>query len=442
MPRDTQYYDNLEIKPNASDEDIKKAYRKLAIKWHPDKNPDNKEEAEKKFKEISEAYGVLSDPEKKQRYDQFGKEGLGEGPSINPEDLFSHIFRTGGPFGGGHPFGGGFPFGGGSPFVGGSPFGGGNNFGFASGSPFGGGRRDSVQEEEFLVVPLPLTLEEMFRGGEKEISYKIKVGCEKCEESGSVDKKKNKCDRCGGQGKIGIRKVIGPNMMQQMIVDCDKCLGKGEKIENPCPSCNGKGFNEVEKKLKIPLRKNLKPNQKITVENKGHQIRKKKGNLILVVSEIPHSFYQRKNNDLLCVLKLSLAQATCGFIKTLKHPNGEDILLNYQQPINHEEIKIIPDMGFEKGNLVIQFEVELPENLVLTPEERNIIKERLSLSSQDKKILQEEKELEEKTKDKNNKYKTVQMISVEDYQRSHHSHSNSNTSDDEDDARQAQCQAQ
>jgi len=420
MPRDTQYYDILEVPTSASEDEIKKAYRKLAIKWHPDKNKDNKEEAEKKFKEISEAYGVLSDTEKKSRYDQFGKEGLGDGPGINPEDLFSSIFGRG--FAGFAS--GGFTGHGGMPFA---------------GAGFGGMRRE---EDEVLVIPVALTLEEMYNGVEKEINYKIKVGCEKCEESGSLDKKKKKCERCGGQGKIGIRKVIGPNMMQQMIVDCDKCFGKGESVENPCPHCHGKSYQEQEKKIKVPLRRQLKVNQKIIIENKGHQLKKKKNNLVLVVTEIPHSFYQRKNNDLFCQLKLSLAQATCGFIKTLKHPSGEEILLNYQQPINHEEVKIIPEMGFEKGNLVIQFDVELPETLTLTLEERNIMKERLSTSSKDKKILQEEKELENKMKTDKHKFKTANLISVEDYQRSASFNHHQQSDEEEDEPRGAQCQSQ
>lgn len=414
MVKDTQYYDILGISSNASEGEIKKAYRKLAIKWHPDKNKDNQKEAEKKFKEISEAYGILSDSEKRQMYDQFGKDGINEngGPGINPEDIFAQFFGDGGPFGGGgHPFMGG-PFGGGGhPFMGGS-FGGG-------GHPFM--RR---QQEEVLQVKVPLTLEEMYQGCIKEMKYQIKVGCEKCDETGNKNKKKSTCEECKGMGQVHLRRQVAPNMFQQMTRPCMKCQGSGEssKKGNECQKCNGKGFNLQEKKVKIPFKKNMKEGIRVTGEKGGHRMKNKRGDVIFVVTEIPHSFYQRKNNDLITVIKLSLAQATLGFTKTLKHLDGKDILLKYNQPINNDDVKVLPGLGFEKGNLIIKFEVNLPENLDIPESDRKLMKERLSTSTEDIKALEEEETIEKRVK-KGEDFKTSNMVSLEDFQRHYHSDS-------------------
>jgi len=418
MVKDTQYYNILNITPSATENEIKKAYRKLAMKWHPDKNKDNQKEAEKMFKEISEAYDVLSDPQKRKLYDQFGKDGINQngGPGINPADIFAQFFGGHGGGGHGHPFFGGH----GNPFFGGH------------GQGHGGDRRN----EEILQVNVPLTLEEMYNGCVKEMKYKIKVGCDKCNETGNKNKKKTSCAECNGMGQVHVRIQIGPGMIQQMTRPCEKCEGRGEssKKEDECKSCIGKGFTLQDKKVKIPFSKNMSSERRITGEKGGHRINGKKQDVLFIVSEIPNATFQRRNNDLITIIKLTLAQATLGFTKTLKHLDNKEILLKYKQPINHEDVKVLPGLGFEHGNLIIKFEVELPENLDIADDDRKLMKERLSTSTEDISALEKEEEIEKRIA-KGEKFKKSNIISLDDFQKHHQS-----TSDDREE--ESQCVAQ
>jgi len=381
MNSDTKLYDILGVTKNASEKEIKKAYRKLAVKHHPDKNPGNQQQAEIKFKEISEAYSILSDSEKRQKYDKFGMAGVRDDDrgGVDPRDIFAQFFGGGGPFGGG---------------------------------PFGG-FSENKQDDDILVVDFPLTLEEMFNGGKKEVKYKIKVGCKSCDETGSKSKKICKCKRCGGKGKVVMIRQMGP-IRQQIITDCPACNGTGiEKPVDICEKCDGKGYTIIEKSLNVPIRKNISDGQKIIVENKGHQLKGKKGKLILNTSVIPHEFYQRDDDNLICQIDISLAEAVCGFTKIIKFLDGKDIYLKYTEPINHEEIKVIPNMGFNNGALIIKFNVKIDEPLNLTDENRTLIKKILSSSKE----IEEEEELKSSYQKNKDKYHSGHMVSLETYQR-------------------------
>ncbi|ADO67160.1 putative DnaJ/Hsp40 [Cafeteria roenbergensis virus] len=402
MNSDTKLYDILGINKNATEAEIKKAYRKLAVKHHPDKNQNNKQEAEQKFKEISEAYSILSDSDKRQKYDQFGMAGVREdggpgGPGgFDPRDLFAQFFGGGGPFGGNSPFGGGSPFG---------------------GSFFGGGGNQQ-QDDNILIINFPLTLEQMYNGGTKEIKYKIKVGCNVCNETGSKSKKQTTCKKCDGKGKVLRVMQMGP-FSQKEVAICQDCYGTGKsKPNDPCDDCNGKGYNFVEKTIRVPIRKNISEGQKIIVENKGHQLKGKKGKLILNTSVIPHDIYQRDDDNLLCPLDITLAQAVCGFTKTLKFLDGKNLYLKYTQPINHNEIKVIPKMGFNQGVLIIKFNIKLDVPLILSDKDKTTIKKLLSVSEKDKQELEKEITQEKEYQQNKSKYHLGHMVSVEDYQNS------------------------
>ena len=256
----------------------------------------------------------------------------------------------------------------------------------------------------------------MFNGGTKQVKFKIKVGCKHCDETGSKSKKVCKCKKCGGKGKVVMIRQMGP-IRQQLVTDCPHCNGTGiEKPVDICDKCNGRGYTMVEKTLNVPIRKNISDGQKIIVENKGHQLKGKKGKVVLNTSVIPHEFFQRDDDNLICQIDLNLAQAVCGFTKTIKYLDGKEIYLKYTQPINHEEIKVIPNMGFNKGALIIKFNIKTSEPLNLTEENRILIKKLLSSSKDDKQELENETKLEKEYQE--NKYHSGHMMSLDNYQKS------------------------
>ena len=205
MVKDLKLYNRLGINQNATESDIKKAYRKLAIKYHPDKNKDNQEEASEKFKEISEAYQILSDPEKRKMYNQFGMDGVnGSGMQFDPNDLFENLF-------GGMGGMGGFPFG--------------DMFGNAS----RGRSREQVAEP--IMIKKKVSLEDIYLGKEIEVEYSQTSHCNDCNGSGSKTGRSSKCSVCNGTGIRNIVQQIGPGMMQQFQKQCDNCNGECYIIE-------------------------------------------------------------------------------------------------------------------------------------------------------------------------------------------------------------------
>jgi molecular chaperone DnaJ len=287
------YYDVLGVAKNASAEEIKKAYRKLAIKYHPDKNPDDKA-AEDKFKEAAEAYEVLSNPEKKQRYDQFGHAGNAAGAGgfggggMNMEDIFSQF---------GDIFGGG-----------GSPF---DSF-FGGGQSSRGGRR--VSRGTNLRIKVKLSLEEIAKGTEKKIKVNKQVNCSSCDGSGAKDKSSfHTCRTCGGSG--AVRRVTNTILGQmQTTSTCPSCNGEGTEITAKCGTCHGEGLMRGEETISIQIPAGVSEGMQLSMSGKGNAAPRGgvPGDLIILIEEIPHETLKRDGNNIVYDLHISFADAALG----------------------------------------------------------------------------------------------------------------------------------
>ncbi|CAG9797919.1 unnamed protein product [Chironomus riparius] len=333
MDADNKLYELMNVNRNATDAEIKKSYRKLAMKYHPDKNP-NPDEAEK-FKEITYAYEILSDPDKRKTYDRYGVKGLQEG-GADTNDMFSHIF--------------------------GSFFGGG-----------GGGRSSGPQQCEPIVMQELVTLEDLYVGG-REIPRKITriIGCTKC--NGQGGKNVKKCKECRGTGTKIIIHQMG-FMTQQIASKCNDCAGTGEFIDKKdrCDLCKGSKTIEDKKEVTIHIDKGMKHAQKIVFRGEGHHLPDTvQGDVIVVLKERDHETFKREGNDLILQQTISITQALCGFDLLIKHLDGRD--LHVKNPpgnvMKNGDIKCVTHEGmplyknpFEKGNLFINFTVEFPEKM-------------------------------------------------------------------------------
>jgi len=335
---DNKLYEILGVSRNASVNEIKKQYRKLAKTYHPDKNQDQSEA--EKFKEISFAYEVLSDPKKKETYDRYGLKGLQEGGSdgfSSAEDIFSQMF-------------------------GGSLFGG-----------FGGGRRRRQRGDD-TIHPLKVSLEDLYNGKVSKLQLSRNVLCKTCNGVGGKPGSRVKCVGCKGMGyKVHLRQ-LGPGMLQQMQRPCDDCGSQGEVIneKDRCNACKGKRVTNETKILEVNVDKGMRDDQKITFRGEGDQQPDvETGDVVIVIQQKTHEKFQRNGNDLYLPVTISLAEALCGFSTYLKHLDGRYIYIRNKvgEVIVPGSVKGIRGEGmpiyrnpFEKGNLYIKFNVEFPAN--------------------------------------------------------------------------------
>ena len=286
------FYEVLGVEKTASADEIKRAYRKAAMKYHPDRNPGDKE-AEAKFKEAGEAYEVLSDDDKRSRYDQFGHAGVD--PNFNPG------------FGGGGFGGGGF---GGFGVLG-------DIFGDLFGGGFGGGTRQSTRNTprrgENVTARLELTFEEAAFGVEKEVSATRIENCAKCSGSGSADGTVESCTRCGGSGQVRTTQNF-MGMTMQSTAACPVCSGRGKVIKTPCTTCKGKGKVRRTQKVSVKVPAGVDAGQMVRVYNEGCVGTNggPNGDLLVEISIKRHKIFEREGADVLCELPISFTQAALG----------------------------------------------------------------------------------------------------------------------------------
>ncbi|MBR2063262.1 MAG: molecular chaperone DnaJ [Bacteroidales bacterium] len=288
------YYEVLGVDKSASADEIKKAYRKLAVKYHPDKNPGDKE-AEEKFKEAAEAYSILSDADKKAKYDQFGHAGVdGAAPDFsggfgNLNDILNDLF--GGAFGGG--FGGFSGFGGG----------------------FGGGQRQQrVYRGRDIRVRVKLTLEEIAKGVEKDISIEKSVPCQECGGRGAKNSSDIKtCSACNGTGQV--QRVVNSFLGQTVTYStCQQCGGEGKVITNPCRSCGGTGLVRKRETIKVKIPAGVEAGMQLTIQGQGHAAKNNgiNGDLLVVIEEQEHPDLKREGNNLYYTKIISMPDAILG----------------------------------------------------------------------------------------------------------------------------------
>jgi len=356
------YYEVLGVEKNATADELKKAYRKKAMDFHPDRNQGNKE-AEEKFKEAAEAYDVLSTPEKRARYDQFGHAGVsgvsGGGAGYNVDFDLESIFERFGDLFGGH-FGGGFS-------------------GFSGG--FGGGRkqqRQQVRKGSNLRVTVKLTLEEIATNTEKKLKIKKQIACPQCNGQGT----KNKadvvtCPKCNGSGHVMYQQRSMFGIIQQAMV-CDYCRGEGTIIKNPCSSCNGTGIVKGEEVVTIQIPAGVQSGMQLSMREKGNAAPKGgiNGDLMVVVEEIPHETFERDGNNLYLNYYISFPQAALGGnvdIPTLDGKARVKLAAGTQGgQVLRLQGKGLPELHSQrKGDLIANVNVWTPKHL--SKEERESI---------------------------------------------------------------------
>jgi molecular chaperone DnaJ len=342
------YYEILGVAKSASDEEIKKAYRKKAIEFHPDKNPGDKV-AEEKFKEAAEAYEVLSDPQKRQRYDQFGHSGMGGNGgyggaqwSGNMEDIFSHF----GDIFGGH-FGGGF-----------SGFGGGRS----------GGQR--VNRGSDLRVKVSLTLQEVAAGVEKKLKVKKYITCSHCSGSGAADSNSiSTCSTCKGSGRVTrVQQTILGAMQTQSV--CPNCGGDGKTITSKCPHCGGEGVVRGEEVISVNIPAGVMEGMQLSVSGKGNAARRGgiNGDLLVVIEEEPHPELIRDENDLIYNLLLDITTVILGGSVEVPTVDGR-VKVRIDPGTQPSKVlrlrgKGLPSVNrYGTGDLLVNIGVYIPENL-------------------------------------------------------------------------------
>jgi len=347
------YYEILEVDKNANADEIKKAYRKKAMEYHPDRNPDNKE-AEEKFKEAAEAYDVLSTPEKRQRYDQFGHQGMNGGFStqgFNMDDVFSQY---------GDLFNGHFS-------------GMGDFFGRRG---HGGQQRKPVVKAKDLRVTVKLTLEEIATEQEKKIKFKKQILCPEC--NGLKTKNKEDvvtCPACNGTGQVVHTQRNGFSIMQQ-VMPCNSCGGLGTIVKNPCSNCHGKGTILGEETVEIKIPAGVLNGTQIAIRGIGNAAPADgiSGDLIVQIEEIPHELFERggiAGNDLFAEWYISIPEAILGCEVELPTLTGK-VKAKLNAGIQNGEIIRLkgkglpgaPNMNYrETGNLIFTIKVWIPQTL-------------------------------------------------------------------------------
>jgi DnaJ homolog subfamily A member 2 len=313
------YYKILNVKKSASEAEIKKAYRNLALKNHPDKGGDPE-----KFKEISEAYETLSNPEKRKKYDKFGKDGLNKNFN-DPFNMFKNMFK----------------------------------------------REQKCTDIKHVCS---LTLEEIFQGKNLNVTFKIQKICQQCDGTGAKEGfKTSDCKDCHGSGTKVYTRQIGPGFIQQLHSTCDKCNGSGQfiKEEERCLGCHGQQTITGENSIEFKVPPGISKNNFITIKGVGHQHpSKQNGNVIISINELPHPVFKRDGQNLVVVKKISLLDALTGFQFPIVLLNGEEKIVQCETVVHNKSL-VLKGMGLPfqggRGNMVFNFDVEYPKELLKEP---------------------------------------------------------------------------
>jgi len=364
MAEKRDYYEALGLSKGASDDEIKKAFRQLAKKFHPDVNPGNKR-AEERFKEINEAYEILSDSDKKSRYDRFGHAG------VDPN------FGAGG---GGDPFGGFSGFGGGMEF----------DLGDILGSIFGGGsssraNRNGPKKGDRVRTEVTITFEEAAFGCEKEVNVMRIESCDDCKGSGcKAGTTADKCDNCNGSGTITTQQRT-PFGVMQSTTDCPKCSGRGKIVKSPCDKCRGVGLIRRNRGIKVSIPAGIDNGQTISVRAQGNAGLNggEAGDLFVTVSVMHHELFEREGNAVLLTLPITFVQAALGTELEVETLDGK---VKYSLPegtqtgtIFRLKGKGIPNLrGNGRGDQYVTVKVTVPTNL--SKEQKELLQKFADLS--------------------------------------------------------------
>ena len=361
------YYEVLGVNKNATDEELKKAYRKLAKKYHPDANPDNKEEAEAKFKEVNEAYENLSDPQKRRMYDQFGHDG--------PQG-----------FGGGQgPFGqGGYYSYSSSGFNGFDDFG---DLGDIFSSFFGGGfggrtssrKQNGPRKGADLNLRMEITFEQSFLGVEKEITVTRNETCDNCHGTGAKPGTSvTKCTMCNGTGQVTqVQNTILGQMQTRRT--CTACHGTGEIIKEPCEVCHGRGTTRKQPRIKVKIPAGIDDNQTVVLRGEGKPGEKggPKGDLYITVKIKKHSIFTRNGNNVMCEVPITITQATLGADIEIPMVDGTRVAYKIPDGTQTGTKFVIKNKGFKLvnsssvGDFIFTVKVQTPKKL--TKEQRDLL---------------------------------------------------------------------
>ncbi|KAK5866159.1 hypothetical protein PBY51_020369 [Eleginops maclovinus] len=336
MVKETGFYDTLGVKPNATPDELKRAYRKLALKYHPDKNPTEGE----KFKQISQAYEVLSDAKKREVYDRGGEKAIKEGGTggggggcgnfASPMDIFDLFFG-------------------------------------------GGSRMHRERKGKNIVHQISVTLEDLYNGATRKLALQKNTICERCEGRGSRKGAAQICMSCHGTGMQVRMHQLVPGMVQQVSTVCHNCQGQGQRISHKdrCKTCVGRKIMRQKKILEVHIDKGMRDGQKIVFHGEGDQEPGiEPGDIIIVLDQREHSCFTRKGEDLVMSIELQLVEALCGFKKPVQTLDSRNLLITSHpgELIKPGDTKCVLNEGmpmyrrpFEKGRLIINFTVVFPK---------------------------------------------------------------------------------
>lgn len=362
MAQKRDYYEVLGVSKTATDDELKKAYRKMAKQYHPDANLSNKAEAEVKFKEVNEAYETLSDSQKRKMYDQFGHDGPAG-------------------FGGGNPAGGYYSYS--SGFDGFDGFGDFGDLGDIFSSFFGGGRSSKKANGPIkgpdLRYSMDITFEEAFLGVEKEISITREETCGTCSGSGAKPgTHEETCRVCGGKGQV--TQVVNTFMGSiQTSKTCTNCGGTGKVIKEPCETCKGKGSIRKQTKIKVKIPAGIDNDQTIVLRDEGEPGKRggPKGDLYIVIKIKKHSIFTRQGNNVICTIPITYTQATLGADLEIPMVNGSKEKFRISEGTQPGTKFAIHGKGFKilnsnsQGDFIFTVQVEVPKKL--SKEQREIL---------------------------------------------------------------------